>query len=142
MSTGKSEIKNRYSSGVAIIAKQNEKNIKMRYEMTKTNIKDGVLLMRNCVKNKFTVIGMTILLLSLISCNPNTERMSKEIRVALYTVVTITVYSNSKEKANAAADNTFKELQRLGRLLNFHSGDSDILSGSSKADGSIERARS
>jgi thiamine biosynthesis lipoprotein len=84
-------------------------------------------LIRNCIKKQFTVIGMTILLLSLInSCNPNKEKKYRETRLALYTVVTITVYSDSKQKANTAVDSTFKELDRLGRLLNFYSEDSEV----------------
>jgi FAD:protein FMN transferase len=70
---------------------------------------------------------MTILLLSLInSCNPNKEQMYRETRLSLYTVVTVTVYSNSKQKATEAVDNTFKELDRLGKLLNFYSEDSEV----------------
>ncbi len=86
-------------------------------------IRDGGLLIRNCIKAKFTVIGTTILLLSLLnSCNTNKDKMYKETRLGLYTVVTVTVDSNSEQKANAAIESTFKKLEILGKLLNFYSG--------------------
>jgi thiamine biosynthesis lipoprotein len=84
-------------------------------------------LTKNCIKKGFAAIGATILLVFLVtSCNPNKERMFKETRVALYTVVTVTIYSDSKQKANTAVDSAFKELDRLGRLLNFYSEDSEV----------------
>jgi thiamine biosynthesis lipoprotein len=53
-------------------------------------------------------------------------RPFKETRVSLYTIVTITVYSDSEQKAKAAIDATYNELDRLGRLLNFYSEDSEV----------------
>ena len=90
-------------------------------------LEDGGLLSKDCINKRFAAIGATIFLLFFInSCNPNKEKMYKETRIALYTVVTVTVYSDSKQKANTAIDSTFKELDRLGRLLNFYSGDSEV----------------
>lgn len=83
-------------------------------------------LINKCAINKFIVEGVLVLLLLLInSCGSNNQKMYKETRVALYTVVTITVYSDSKQKAGTAIDNAFKELDRLGKLLNFYSEDSE-----------------
>ena len=50
----------------------------------------------------------------------------REARVSLYTIVTITVYSESEQKAKAAIDATYTELDRLGRFLNFYSEDSEV----------------
>jgi len=87
----------------------------------------GGLLSKNCIKKRFTIVGATILLLFLItSCNSSKEKIYKETRFALYTVVTVTIYSDSKQKANTAIDSTFKELDRLGKLLNFYSEDSEV----------------
>ena len=52
--------------------------------------------------------------------------MYKETRLALYTIVSVTVYADSKQTANVAIESTFKELDRLGKLLNFYSEDSEV----------------
>ncbi len=84
-------------------------------------------MIKKLTVNKFIVIAVVVLFLPLInSCSLNSQKMYKETRVALYTVVTVTVYSDSKQKANTAIDNTFKELDRLGKMLNFYSEDSEI----------------
>jgi thiamine biosynthesis lipoprotein len=44
----------------------------------------------------------------------------------MYTVVSITVFSDSKEKAERAIQKTFNELERIATLLNFYSKDSEI----------------
>jgi thiamine biosynthesis lipoprotein len=44
----------------------------------------------------------------------------------MYTIVSITVSSDSEEKAKKAIDRAFNELDRLARLLNFYSEDSEI----------------
>jgi len=68
-----------------------------------------------------------VLLLSLItSCSLGGKKIYKETRVSLYTVVTITVYADSKRNAAVAIDKTFNELDRLGKLLNFYSEDSEV----------------
>jgi len=88
---------------------------------------DGELLSKDCSKKRLASIGATILLLFLVnSCSPNKDKMYKETRIALYTVVTVTIYSDSRQKANTAIDSAFKELDGLGRLLNFYSEDSEV----------------
>ena len=52
--------------------------------------------------------------------------MYKGTRLALYTVVSVTVYADTKQTATAAIERTFKELDRLGKLLNFYSEDSEV----------------
>ncbi|BCB96252.1 thiamine biosynthesis lipoprotein ApbE [Dissulfurispira thermophila] len=44
----------------------------------------------------------------------------------MYTIVSITVSSNSEEKAKEAINKAFNEMDRLARLLNFYSEDSEI----------------
>ncbi|MBI5213924.1 MAG: FAD:protein FMN transferase [Nitrospirae bacterium] len=44
----------------------------------------------------------------------------------MYTIVSITVSSESEEKAKTAIDRAFNELDRLAKLLNFYSDDSEI----------------
>jgi thiamine biosynthesis lipoprotein len=54
------------------------------------------------------------------------ERIFKESRTSLYTIVTITVVAKSQEKAGTAIDAAYRELERLGRLLNFYADDSEL----------------
>ncbi len=71
--------------------------------------------------------GIAVLLLLFAgSCDKGNLKMYRETRVSLYTVVTITIYSDSKQKAETAIDSTFKELDRLGTLLNFYSEGSEV----------------
>ena len=74
------------------------------------------------------IFSLSALLLVVLaaSCGAKAKKMYKETRVALYTVVTVTVYADDKQTANAAIENTFTELDRLGKLLNFYSDDSEI----------------
>ncbi|MBI3592217.1 MAG: FAD:protein FMN transferase [Nitrospirae bacterium] len=67
-----------------------------------------------------------ILLLVLLSCSPAKEKLYKETRLSMYTVVSITVAADSEKKAGTAIDSAFKEMERLGRLLNFYADDSEI----------------
>ncbi|MCL4457621.1 MAG: FAD:protein FMN transferase [Nitrospirae bacterium] len=60
----------------------------------------------------------------LLSCSPSQEKLYKETRSSMYTIVSITVSSDSEEKA--AIDKAFAELERLAKLLNFYSEDSEI----------------
>src|SRR5208337_1232619 len=78
----------------------------------------------------FRKIALTVMAVLLIlpgnSCDRNKIQAFRETRVSLYTIVTITVYSESGQKAKAAIDATYTELDRLGRLLNFYSEDSEV----------------
>jgi thiamine biosynthesis lipoprotein len=76
-------------------------------------------------KIAITVMAVLFILLA-NSCEKNKIRAFKETRVSLYTVVAITVYADSQLKAKNAIDATYNELDRLGRLLNFYSEDSEV----------------
>ncbi len=65
-------------------------------------------------------------LLFLSSCAVSQERVFKETRFAMYTVTSITVSSSSEKKALTAIDAAFKEIEKLERLMNFYSKDSEI----------------
>jgi thiamine biosynthesis lipoprotein len=62
----------------------------------------------------------------LFSCGPAKEKLYKETRTSMYTIVSITVSSDSEEKAKTAIDKAFNELDRLAGLLNFYSEDSEV----------------
>ncbi len=76
-------------------------------------------------KVAFTAIAVLFILLA-HSCDTYKTRAFRETRVSLYTVVTITVYSDSEQKAKTAVDATYNELERLGALLNFYSENSEV----------------
>lgn len=61
-----------------------------------------------------------------LSCTPTQERLYKETRTSMYTIVSITVSTDSEEKAKIAIDKAFDELERIAGLLNFYSEDSEV----------------
>ena len=76
---------------------------------------------------RIVIYVTTVLLLFLIvGCSPGGKKMYKDTRVSLYTIVTVTVYADSKQDATIAIDETFNEMDRLGKLLNFYSDDSEV----------------
>lgn len=60
------------------------------------------------------------------ACTRNQEETYKESRESLHTVVAITVVSSSSDKARNAVDKAYRELDRLAKLLNFYSEDSEV----------------
>ncbi|NOY65602.1 MAG: FAD:protein FMN transferase [Nitrospirae bacterium] len=78
------------------------------------------------MKRKGFYLVSLILIIVLSGCNSNKERMFKKSEILMDTIVSITVVSKSKEKAEAAIDKAFKEIKRLERLLNFYSEESEI----------------
>jgi len=69
----------------------------------------------------------TVLFLS--SCNvlsPDKERLFKKSTVLMDTIVSITVVSTSRDKAEKAIDEAFRELKRLEEIMNFYSEESEV----------------
>ena len=54
------------------------------------------------------------------------DRLFRESRTAMYTLVTMTVVSRSESRAKEAMDAAYGELERVGRLLNFYAEDSEL----------------
>jgi thiamine biosynthesis lipoprotein len=75
----------------------------------------------------------TALLLLLLSCSPSQEKLYKETRDSMYTMVSITVSTSSPDKAKKAINEAFKELDRLEKLLNYYSEESEITAINRKA---------
>ena len=67
------------------------------------------------------VVGMVVRLVG-----DSGKHLYKETRSSLYTLVTITVVGDSEDKARKAGEAAYRELDRLGRLLNFYADDSEI----------------
>ncbi len=78
------------------------------------------------LRNAQPLCFAAVLLLILMSCSPPKDNLYKETRSSMYTIVSITVSSESKAKAEEAVANAFKELDRLEKMLNFYSDDSEI----------------
>ncbi len=64
------------------------------------------------------------LLLFITSCN--TEHLYKKTSILMDTVVSITVVSDSREKAESVIEEAFSEIKRLEGLINFYSDKSEI----------------
>ncbi|RMG68972.1 MAG: FAD:protein FMN transferase [Nitrospirae bacterium] len=76
--------------------------------------------------------GLRALLFSLmlaffiVSCKGEKERLFKRSEVMMDTFVNITVVSDSKQRAEEAMEEAFRELKRLEWLLNFFSEESEV----------------
>jgi FAD:protein FMN transferase len=71
-------------------------------------------------------LGILLALSFLYACSSSTERIFKETRNSMYTVVSITVVSNTEDQAKRAINASFAELDRVATLLNFYSDTSEI----------------
>ena len=72
------------------------------------------------------IIVACILLVAALFFAGRKDRLFRESRTSLYTLVTITVVSRSESRAKKAMDAAYRELDRVGRLLNFYSEDSEL----------------
>jgi thiamine biosynthesis lipoprotein len=70
--------------------------------------------------------GFLLALPFLFSCSSSSERIFKETRPSMYTIVSITVVSRTDDQAQKAINASFSELDRLAALLNFYSDTSEI----------------
>jgi len=70
---------------------------------------------------------LPIILLLIISCQKK-DALYRKSTILMDTLVTITVSSDSPERAEKAIDNVFKDLKRIEGLINFWSPDSEISS--------------
>jgi thiamine biosynthesis lipoprotein len=61
-----------------------------------------------------------------LSCQPGGQRLFKKSADIMYTRVTITVVSDSPERAETAIDAAFDEIRHLEKLLSFWTDDSEI----------------
>jgi FAD:protein FMN transferase len=77
------------------------------------------------VESLFYLLLITFLV-TLISCSANKKRIFKKSRIFMDTLVTITVVSGSEDNAEKAIENAFQEIERLEKLTNFYSPDSEV----------------
>jgi thiamine biosynthesis lipoprotein len=67
-----------------------------------------------------------LLLTFLCACTSHKERIYRKSRILMDTFVTITVVSNSKNSADKAIDTAFSEIERIEKLSNFFSSESEV----------------
>jgi thiamine biosynthesis lipoprotein len=67
-----------------------------------------------------------LLLTFLCACTSHKERIYRKSKILMDTFVTITVVSNSEDSAGKAIDNAFSEIERLEKLSNFFSSESEV----------------
>ncbi len=80
----------------------------------------------NHMKSVRSWIFSLFLLSVLVSCRLGGDKVYRESDFLLDTVVTVSVVSGSAERAGQAIEKVFRELKRLGGLLNFYSSKSEI----------------
>jgi thiamine biosynthesis lipoprotein len=80
-------------------------------------------------KKTFYLLLLTayFLLFSLLnSCTSQKEKVYRKSSILMDTVVTITVGSDSKIHAEDAIDKAFSEIEKLGKLFDFYSSESEV----------------
>src|SRR4030043_1942971 len=75
--------------------------------------------------NVVLLITALVLLTFLCACTPQKEKIYRKSKILMDTFVTITVVSNSEDSAGKAIDNAFSEIERLEKLSNFFSSESE-----------------
>jgi len=66
------------------------------------------------------------LLSTVYACKPRKEKVYRKSKILMDTLVTVTGVSNSKENAEKAIDAALAEIEKLDRLLNFFSPESEV----------------
>jgi FAD:protein FMN transferase len=66
------------------------------------------------------------LLTFLCACTSQKEKVYRKSSILMDTVVTITVVSDSKNHAEKTIDNAFSEIEKLEKLFNFYSSESEV----------------
>ena len=82
----------------------------------------------NTLNRRLAVVVFCLLLVVLFIWLSQSHRkhLFKETRTSLYTLVTITTVARSEDQASKAVNKAYAELDRLGKLLNFYSDDSEL----------------
>lgn len=80
------------------------------------------------MNRKLLAISAALLFLVLSSCNSNKLSIYKKTKALMDTFVSITVVSDSKDKAESSIDNAFSAIEHFGDLINFFSDRSELSS--------------
>jgi thiamine biosynthesis lipoprotein len=75
----------------------------------------------------FLVLTSYFVLLTFLSaCTLHKEKIYRKNKILMDTLVTITVVSNSKDEAEKAIDSAFSEIEKLEKLTDFFSSESEV----------------
>ncbi len=74
----------------------------------------------------FLLIVFCLSLAFIFSCSSQKERIFKKSSILMDTIVTITVVSTSEEIAESAMDAAFAEIEKIEKLSNFFSQESEV----------------
>ncbi len=69
---------------------------------------------------------LIILGMLLASCGKQQDHLMKVTRTSLHTITSMTVLTSNEQQAQQAIDAAYRELDRLGQMLNFYADDSEI----------------
>jgi len=69
---------------------------------------------------------LVVLILLLAACGKQQERLLKVTRTSLHTITSMTVVTSNEQQAQQAIDAAYRELERLGQMLNFYADDSEV----------------
>jgi len=72
------------------------------------------------------VLLVVLILLLLAACGKQQERLLKVTRTSLHTITSMTVVTSNEQQAQQAIDAAYRELERLGQMLNFYADDSEV----------------
>ena len=75
---------------------------------------------------RIPVEGVAVLILMLFSCQSGTDKLYKESKIVMGTVVEITVACHSEEQARAAITEAMGEFQRIDNLMSSYKPDSVV----------------
>lgn len=72
------------------------------------------------------VLLVVLILLLFAACGKQQERLLKVTRTSLHTITSMTVVTSNEQQAQQAIDAAYRELERLGQMLNFYADDSEV----------------
>ena len=84
--------------------------------------------LKACTKfyRNIQIYGVSLLILALIGCQSGTEKLIKESKIVMGTVVEITVANRSEELARSAIADGMSEFQRIDDLMSSYKPDSTV----------------
>lgn len=71
---------------------------------------------------------VVLIMLLVAACGKQQDRLLKVTRTSLHTITSMTVVTSNEQQAQQAIDAAYRELERLGQMLNFYADDSELTS--------------
>jgi len=83
------------------------------------------ILHRGTVRMKKMLISLIVMIVA-VSCNAGREKIYRDSRIAMDTIVTISVVTGDRTQAKTAIDRAFAEIERISALIDFFSDNSEL----------------